>query len=146
VQVNACVAPGNAPCTPFYLNPVPASQQNLQPVAGAGQISRGSLQPVTVRVVDFSSPPNPVIAAPVLFQTTILRPGGTSSGGGNGETNSGSPAMPVILQVSQNTVASDANGLARISPSGGGFSPPVEVDVSAAVGSAILDFPLQLLP
>ena len=146
VQVNACVAPGNAPCTPFYLNPVPASQQNLQPVAGAGQISRGAFQPVNVRVVDSSSPPNPVIAAPVLFQTTILRPGGTSSGGGNGETNSGSPAMPVILQVSQNTVASDANGLARISPGGDGFSPPVEVDVSAAVGSAILDFPLQLLP
>jgi len=146
VQVNACVAPGNAPCAPFYLNPVPASQQNLQPVAGAGQIARGSLQPVTVRVVDSSSPPNPVVAAPVLFQTTILRPGGTSPGVGNGDTNPGNPAMPVILQVTQNTVHSDVNGLASISPSGGGFSPPVEVDVSAAAGSALLDFPLQLLP
>ena len=68
VQVSACVAPGNAPCLSFYVNPVPAAQQQLQLVAGAGQISTGqAFQPVIVRVTDSSSPPNPVLAAPVLF-------------------------------------------------------------------------------
>ena len=55
VQVSACVSPVNAPCQPFYANPVPLSQQNLQPVAGAGQVSTGqAFQPVVVRVTDFS--------------------------------------------------------------------------------------------
>src|SRR5271169_6800176 len=41
VQVTACVAPGNVPCQTLYANPVPLAQQNLQPVAGAGQVSTG---------------------------------------------------------------------------------------------------------
>ncbi|HTP85348.1 MAG TPA: Ig-like domain-containing protein, partial [Bryobacteraceae bacterium] len=148
VQVSACVAPANAPCQPFYVNPVPLSQQNLQPVAGAGQVSTGpAFQPVAVRVTDSSSPPNPVLAAPVTFLTTVLRPGGTPSGGGNGETNSGNPAMPVILSVSQSSAATDISGLASIVPSAGAFSAPVEVDVAVAAGtSALLDYPLELLP
>ena len=71
---------------PFYANPVSARNRHLQPVAGAGQISTGqAFQPVVVRVTDLSSPPNPVIAAPVVFLTTVLRPGGTSSGSGGGD-------------------------------------------------------------
>jgi hypothetical protein len=147
VQVSACVAPANAPCQTFYANPVPASQQQLQPVAGAGQISTGpTFQPIVVRVTDSSSPPNPVLAAPVLFQTTVMRLGGSPPGGG-GDTNPINPAMPVILSVSQNTVTSDINGLASIVPSSAGFSAPLEVDVAVTAGTtAQLDYPLQLLP
>ena len=148
VQVSACVAPANAPCQVIYANPVPLANQILRPVAGSGQVSTGQpFQPVTVRVTDLSLPPNSVIAANVAFLTTVLRPGGTSSGGGNGETNPTNPAMPVILQVSQSNVVTDINGLASVAPSAGGFSAPLEVDVAVMAGlSSFLDYPLQLLP
>jgi hypothetical protein len=143
VQVSACVSPANAPCQPFYLNPVPLASQNLQQISGAGQVSAGQIfQPVVVRVTDFSSPPNPVIAAPVSFLTTVLRPEGTSSSGGDA-----SPAMPVILSVTRISVTSDLSGLASIVPSSAGFSPPLEVDVAVTAGvSGSLDDPEELLP
>jgi hypothetical protein len=148
VQVSVCVAPGNAPCQVIYANPVPLANQILQPVAGSGQVSIGQAsQPVTVRVTDLSTPPNSVIAANVAFLTTVLRPGGTSPGGGSGETNPINPAMPVILQVSQSNSVTDINGLASVAPSAGTFSAPLEVDVAATAGlSGFLDYPLQLLP
>ncbi len=148
VQVSACVAPANSPCTPFYANPVPVASQRLQAVAGGGQVSTGqAFQPIVVRVTDSASPPDPVLAATVAFQTTVLRPGGSAPGGGNGETNPTNPASPVILQVSQSSVATDVNGLASITPSSGGFSAPLEVDVGAAAGNGgLLDYPLEILP
>ncbi|HYM76310.1 MAG TPA: IPT/TIG domain-containing protein [Candidatus Dormibacteraeota bacterium] len=146
VQVSACVAPGNAPCGMFNLSPVPVALQRLQQVSGAGQVSTGpAFQAVVVRVTDSAAAPNPVMAAPVIFLTTVLRPGGTASGGGGGETNSGNPAMPVILKVTQSSATTDTNGLASIVPSGGGYSAPVEVDVGVTAGtSAALDDPLQV--
>jgi hypothetical protein len=61
--------------------------------------------------------------------------------------NPGNPAMPVILQVSQSSAATDVDGLASITASSGGFSAPVEVDVAAAAGTgAVLDFALEVLP
>ena len=148
VQVSACVGPGNVPCQAIYANPVPLANQILQPVAGSGQVSIGQgLQPVTVRVTDSSVPPNSVIAASVSFLTTVLRPGGASPGGGNGETNPTNPAMPVILQVSQSSATTDINGLASVAPSAGGFSAPLEVDVAVTAGvGGFLDYPLELLP
>lgn len=148
VQVSACVAPTNSPCAVFYNTPVPLSQLNLQPVSGAGQVSSGQgFQPVVVRVVDSSSPPNPVTAASVSFQTTVLRPGGTAPGVDNGDTDSSNPVMPVILQVSQSSAATDQNGLATIVPVGGNFSPPLEVDVAVSGGAgSLLDFPLFVVP
>lgn len=141
VQVSACVGPNNAPCQTFYANPVAASQLQLQPVAGGGQITSGqAFQPVAVRVTDSSSPPNTVLAAPVLFQTTVLRPLATPPAGGN-------PVTPIILSVSQSTVVSDINGLASLIPSSGGFSAPLEVDVTVAAGTgATLNDPLEILP
>ena len=148
VQVNACVAPGNFPCAVFYPNPVPLAQQVLQQVSGAGQVSTGQpFQPVVVRVVDSASSPHPVMAAPVSFLITVLRPGGMVPIVGNGDTNPGNPAMPVILKVTQSNTTSDSNGLANVSPTGGGFSAPVEVDVQATAGmSAVLDDPLLIFP
>ena len=147
VQVNACVAPNNAPCQSFYGTPVPAALQKLQPVAGAGQISTGqSFQPVVVRVTDSSSPPNAVRAAPVGFQTTVMRPGGSSTSGGGGDLDSADSAMVVILSATQSSAASDGNGLANIVPSSGGFSGPLIVDVAATAGaSGLLDNPLEVL-
>ena len=148
VQVSACVAPGNAPCQTIYANPVPAAQQQLQPVSGAGQVSTGpAFQPIVVRVTDSSSPPNPVLAAPVLFQTTVMRPGGSPPAGGNGETNSTNSGMPVILSVSQSSATTDINGLASVVPSSGAFSAPLEVDVAVSAGTAAsLNDILQVLP
>ena len=148
VQVSVCVAPGNVPCAVVYANPVPLAQQHLQPISGGGQISTGSaFQPIVVRITDSASPPNSVVGAPVAFLTTVLRPGGTGPVSGGGETNSGNPAMPVILHVSQSSAVSDIHGLASITASAAGFSPPVEVDVAVSAGaSAFLDYPLFVLP
>lgn len=149
VQVSACVTPANAPCRPFYVNAVPLARQNLQQIAGAGQVLTGqafqpvAFQPVVVRVTDSSIPPNSVIAANVAFLTTVLRPLGDTFPG-SAETN---PSEPIILSVSQSNIASDLNGLASLVPAGGNFSPPVEVDVAITAGiSARLDDPLELLP
>jgi hypothetical protein len=99
VQVNACVAPANFPCAVFYANPISLAQQVLQQVSGAGQISTEQpLQPVVVRVVDSAPSPHPVLAAPVSFLTTVLRPGGMVPDVRGGDTNPGNPAMPVILK------------------------------------------------
>jgi hypothetical protein len=143
LQMNACVAGGNGPCQPVYATPVPLPQQNLQAVSGEGQVSTGQpFQPVLVRVTDSSSPPNSVIAANVAFLTTVLRPVGAPSG--DGGVN---PVLPVILNVSQNSVITDLNGLATTTPSADGFGGPLEVDVNATAGvSAQLDFPLELYP
>jgi hypothetical protein len=147
-QVSACLAPANAPCVTIFANPVPLSQQNLQQIAGAGQVSTGSpFQPVVVQVTDSSSPPNPVVAAPVTFQTTVLRPTGSPVPSGGGETTSTNPAIPVILSVSQTSTTTDLTGSASIVPSSGGFSAPVEVDVGITAGIGVsLDDPLLLLP
>ena len=148
VQGLACVAPGNSPCAVFYANPIPLAQQVLQQVSGAGQVSTGqAFQPIVVRVVDSASSPHPVLGAPVSFLTTVMRSGGSVPGVGSGDTNPGNPVMPVILKVTPANATTDGNGLAGIAPSSGGFSAPVEVEVSASAGaSAFVDAPLFLLP
>jgi hypothetical protein len=148
VEVSACVAPSNAPCQLFYGNVVPPALQQLQSVAGAGQVSTGAaFQPVVVRVTDSSSPPNPVLGASVSFETTILRPSASSPGGGSGETITNGSASQVILAVYQSTVLSDANGLASVTPSIAGFSLPVEVDVAVGTGAgAMMDDILLAVP
>jgi hypothetical protein len=148
VQVNACVAQPSGPCQQIYAISVPPSQLNLQPVAGAGQIEAGqAFQPIVVRVVDSAVPPHAVLGAPVVFQTTVMRPQGSSSTGGSGETNPTNPGMPIILSVSQSTMPTDINGLASITPSSGSLSPPLEADVAIAAGAtATLSDSLELLP
>jgi hypothetical protein len=123
VQVSACVAPGNKPCQMIYGNPVPASLQKLQPVGGAGQVttSHQPLQPVTVRIIDSGTPPNPVLGATVAFQTTVMRPPGDAPAS-SPENNAANPAMPIILSVSQSSTQTDANGLASLTPSTGTFT------------------------
>jgi hypothetical protein len=137
VQVSACVAPADSPCQSFFVTPVAPSLLNLWQVAGAAQaITLGQpFQPVIVRVTDSASPPDSVLGAVVTFQTTVMRPAGSTPAGTTGGGNSGAPALPVILSVSQTTVQSDANGMARLTPSTGGFSGPLEIQVAATAGT-----------
>jgi hypothetical protein len=147
VEVMTCVS-GGSPCSPFNFYVTPLAQQNLQAVAGAGQISTGqAFQPVVVRVTNSSSPPNSVLAAPISFLTMVLRRQGSSGDGGKGESDANNSGMPVILSAIQSVTSTDINGLANVVPSSGGFDPPVEVDVGVTAGSGVmLDFPLQVLP
>ena len=136
VQVTACVAPGNSPCRTVYGNAVAPALWNLQAVAGAGQVISGSsFQPLTVRVVDSSAPPDAVIGASVLFQSTILRPSGDDLTLVTGDSVATQTGMPVILGASQIAVTTDANGLASIVPSVGSFSGTLEVNIEISAGS-----------
>jgi hypothetical protein len=55
--------------------------------------------------------------------------------------------MPVILKVTQSNASTDMNGLASVTATGGGFSPPVEVDVAVSAGTgAYIDDPLLMFP
>jgi hypothetical protein len=77
VQLTACAAPANNPCQTVSGNAVAAAQLSLQPVAGAGQVVAGTVfQPLTVRATDSSTPPDPILGANVMFQSTVMRPAG----------------------------------------------------------------------
>ncbi|MGA7221150.1 MAG: hypothetical protein WBX38_22740, partial [Candidatus Sulfotelmatobacter sp.] len=148
VQLSACVAPGNNPCASIYANAVAPAMLNLQPVAGSAQVISGTVfQPLTVRVTDFSTPPNPVQAASVLFQTTALRPSGNNLIPGGPQSG-----MPVILSENQSVVQSDINGLASFVPSPGSVSGPLElaIQISAGTSATLLEelesFPPQPVP
>ena len=96
---------------------------NLQAVAGAGQVVTGTaFQPLTVRATDSSTPPNPVLGASVLFQSTVLRPAGSDLTLAPGDPTVTQTGMPDILSASQSTVQSDINGLASFVPSVGSFT------------------------
>lgn len=136
VEVDACVAPANNPCQNINANAVPPSMLNLQAVSGAGQTVAGSaFQPLTVRAFEIdpvTKVPSPVLGASVLFQSTVLRPVGNSSGVQTG--------MPVILGATQVGVQSDANGLASFVPTAGSFTGTLEIEILVSAGTAA---PLQ---
>jgi hypothetical protein len=144
VQVSVCVAPGNNPCQTVYGQAVLPAMFNLQAVAGESQIVSGtSLQPLTVRVIDSSTPPNPVLGANVLFQSTVLRPLE------NDLTliPTGDPAsMPVILSVGQTAIQSDVNGLASFTPSLGTFTGPLEVEIEVLAGATAAQSEMESFP
>jgi hypothetical protein len=136
VQLSVCVAPGNNPCQTIYGNAVAAALLNLQAVAGAGQVVTGpAFQPLTVRVTDSSTPPNPVVGASVLFQFTVLRPLGNDLTLTPGDPTVTQTGMPVILSASQISVPSDANGLASFVPSIGSFTGPLEIEIQVSAGT-----------
>lgn len=148
LQVSACVAPQNAPCLSFYASAVPESAVQLQPVAGTVQaaLSPQNFQPVTVRVTDLSSPPNPVMGADVLFKYVLERVGDGSDGGSGGDTDFGHDPDPVILYSSQAEVASDGSGLASFRPGTGGLTGTLDIVGTATIGAGNLKFDLRALP
>ena len=145
VQLTACVAPGNNPCQTIYGNAVAAAMMNLQGVAGAGQVVTGTaFQPLTVRVTDSSTPPNPVLGASVLFQSMVLRPLGNNLTLTPGDPTVTQPGMPVILSASQSAALSDVNGLASFTPSVGSFTGPLEIEIQVSAGTtAVLQDELE---
>jgi hypothetical protein len=147
VQVSACVEPGDKPCQSFYATAVPASAFLLEPVAGSVQVvSTGqNFQPVTVRVTDSSTPPNPVRAADVIFESIIARPSRNAPILTTGESIITHNTMPVILSSSQASVPSDANGLATIQPSTGVFQGPTVIVGTTTAGTSTLQFALETL-
>jgi hypothetical protein len=147
-QVTACVATVGGPCQNTYVTAVAAALLNLQAVAGAGQTVAGpAFQPLTVRVTDSSTPPNPVLGASVLFQSTVMRLLGNGLVSTPGDPSATPTGMPVMLSASQTTVVSDGNGLASLVPSVAGFTGMLEVQtqVSAGSGGSLLD-ELQSFP
>ena len=149
VLLNTCVGPANNPCQTISANAVSPALLNLQEVAGAGQVIAGqTFQPLTVRVTDSSTPPNPILGASVIFSSTLMRPAqGDAIGTTGGDPVTTNPGMPVILGASQTFVASDVNGLASLVPSTGGFGAPVEIALIVSAGTgALLQYDLEALP
>ncbi|HET6219808.1 MAG TPA: Ig-like domain-containing protein [Acidobacteriaceae bacterium] len=147
VQVVTCVASGS-PCQTAYGNAVAASALNLQAVAGAAQvIGAPPFQPLTVRVTDSSTPPNPVLGAGVLFQSTVLRPPANDLTLASGDTTVTQPGMPVILGASQSSISSNANGLASFLPTLGSFTGLLEVEIQVSAGTnAVLEDVMESFP
>jgi hypothetical protein len=146
-----CVAPGNNPCQTFYVVQMAPWVLKLRPVSGSLQTIRAgeSFQPLWVRVTNSATPPNPVMGAPVVFQSLIFLPDADEpvKTGDNGDGGSSQHAMKVLLGSSQNTSITDINGLATLAPATGGLSRPLEIEITASAGtSASLQFELPLLP
>jgi hypothetical protein len=136
VQVSACVAPGNSPCQTIYGNAVAPAMMKLQAVAGSGQVVAGTqFQPLTVRVTDSSTPPNPVLGASVLFESTVLRPAGDELMPTPGDPTGTQTDTPVILGASQSAAQSDVNGVASFVPSAGSFSGALEIEIQVSAGA-----------
>jgi hypothetical protein len=147
VQLTACATPGGTPCATVYGNAIAPALWNLQAVTGGGQVVAGTaFQPLTVRVTDSATPPDPILGASVLFQSTVLRlaAGDISLTGSPTGTQTGTP---VILSMSNTTVLSDINGLVSVVPSVGSFTGPLEIEIQVAAGNsaALLD-QLQSFP
>ena len=105
-----------------------------------------SLQPVTVRVTDMASPPNPVAGASVVFQSAVERMPDGIQGPSGGDTTITRNPTPVILASTQTTVVSDTNGLASFLPSAGGFDGALQIAGSAMAGVSNLAFAAEVVP
>ena len=147
VDGNACVGSNNNPCIGFHVLPVPSSTLRLQAVAGDLQlITVGpAFQPITVRITDASVPANPVQGASVLFQSLLGRTNNDAPIVTGGDTTITRDPMPIILGMSQASVTSDANGLATMQPSTGGFQGALAILGTVVAGSGSLPFQLQSL-
>ena len=149
VQGTVCVAPGNAPCQTFYVIQVLPSALKLQRVSGSFQTIRvgQTFQPISVRVTNSANPPNPVTGVPVSFQSMIFLPDADEPVETSGDDGSSQHAMKVLLVASLTTLISDSNGLVSLPVSTGGFSRPLEVEITASAGTATpLQFELPMLP
>ena len=149
VQISACVAPANAPCQIWSATAVPVSALQLQPVSGTTQVlGVGTIfAPVTVRVTDQATPPDPVLGASVFFQSVVGRSPNDQPILWIAQSGISQPTIPVILAQSEVSLFSDVNGLATVQPAVGGIQGPVVILGAASAGSATINFQLQsLLP
>lgn len=137
VGVTGCVSPGMSPCRTFSVTAVAPSSLALQRVSGDAQIGNygQNLQPVVLRVVDSSTPPNPVRMAAVSYLKIVYRWEGPAFPIDRDEFNLKNPRDRVVLASSQAVLYSDADGLVSIpmplDPTWGA----VIVDVIATAGT-----------
>jgi len=144
VQVNASV-PGETNSQPaFNGTAVPVSGLQLQPISGINQMAAAgqNFQPVELEVSDFSSPPNAVMGANVVFQSTGERVPLDSAGDGGVDPN----PEPVILWTSSAPVISDVNGVATFQPTTNGFNGAFQIAGSGTIGNSSVPFLLQVFP
>jgi hypothetical protein len=149
VDAVVCAGGGGIVCPGLNVFQVPSSALQLQMVSGAQQaITMGqSFTPLRVRVVDSSTPPNPVFGVPITFNSTLLRPVGGAGGGGPGSEPIGHNPERVVVGTSRSVVTSDVDGYSTVIPPNGGGTQPLEVEVSADPGNgATLQFSLEILP
>jgi hypothetical protein len=116
VDVVGCISPGMTPCRTFTVSAVPASSLVLQPVSGDTQITNygQNLQPMVLRVVDSSSPPNAVRRAAVSYLKIVYKWEGPAFPIDRDEFHLQNPRDRVVLSSSQGVLYSDANGLVSI--------------------------------
>jgi hypothetical protein len=81
----------------------------------------------------------------VTFQSLLGRTNNDAPIVSGGDTIITRDAMPIILGMSQAFVTSDANGLASIQPSAGGFQGALAILGTVTAGSGSLPFQLQSL-
>lgn len=126
---------------------MPASSLRMQAVAGDLQlITVGPpFQPITVRITDTSTPPESVLGASVLFQSLLGRTNNDAPIVSSGDTTITRDPLPVILGMSQESLTSDANGLATMQPSTGGFTGALAILGTVTAGPGSLPFQLQSL-
>ena len=137
--------PDAKPCVNLYIYMVPANALRLQYVSGERQVinTAQTFSPVSLRVTDSASPPNPVKLASVAVLSAVFRwqPSPLSTG-----WNTPPPPAPVILSSALATVYSDGNGMVSITSSPAARLGAVVVKVIAFPGAGPpLQFELQRL-
>ncbi|HKW24916.1 MAG TPA: Ig-like domain-containing protein, partial [Terriglobales bacterium] len=145
VHASACVMPGVAPCSNFYVFVIPASELRLQFVAGEQQIinTAQAFSAVTLRATDSASPPDPVQMAPVTVLSAVMRWQLPPVSAG---PNALPPSAPVVLSSARRVAYSDANGLISIPPVADARFGAVVVKMIGVAGTGLpLQFEVQRL-
>ncbi len=144
-RVAACVMPANAPCAVFFVFPVSDAGLVLRKIAGDDQYANPgqTFAPVTVRVLDSSSPANAVAGMPVTFRVTAFRAQDAAQAPPTGEVVSGPRVAPVALSSTEALVFSDSQGMASIAPSFPAQWGALVVFVQASAGGASQGFKLH---
>jgi len=147
VQVSACVAPNNAPCSiqPFTFHSTPASRWTLETVSGSSQfvLTGQSFQPLVMRVTDGSSAANPVMGVNVNFATTLARVSPGQGGQTDGDSNVGENGTPILLgSPPPQVVVSAQDGTAFIVPSAGSVG-PCAVFITVTAGQSTEQFQME---
>ncbi len=145
IRVSACVG-GNV-CDVFYIYAVNATGTQLQKESGDGQwvTAGGAFAPVVVRVLDINTPPNTVAGAPVRFRATAYRAQDEEAGRLRGEVLSSHHTQVTVVGSTEATLNSDGWGLVSFTPSFGGLSGAITVEVQVSTGGQQVGFMLHTL-
>lgn len=145
INISVCVAPSASPCKILNVTMVSASALQLQAVGGILQaaLAGQNFQPVSVRVIDTSNPPHPVLGATVDFLAYLGRTSGNEPIFWKDDGSISQASMPVILARSQLNVQSDANGLAAFPLSTQGISGNVAIAGTATTEVSVVQFEAQ---